>query len=348
MISVLLVDDSPIAVLVLKKMLAGFPDIEVLGAASNGEEALEMIPRLRPQVICTDLHMPKMDGLRFTREVMRLHPLPILVISVSVHQTQDDHNIFELLDAGAIDVFPKPRGGLEGYSRELALELANKIRVLSGVIPIRRHQRVKPRDTLAPLSVVAPPSQPRPPRLVVIGASTGGPMALLTILSELPRDFPLPVVCIQHISKGFLEEMVSWLNGNISMPVRIAASGETLNAGHVYFPMEEAHLTFHPAGRCQIGSCGLEELHCPSIDVVFESAASAFREAVVGVLLTGMGRDGAHGMRAIVDAGGDTIAQDEASCVIFGMPAQAIALGGAREVLPLTRIASALLKRVGM
>ncbi|MBF0126373.1 MAG: chemotaxis-specific protein-glutamate methyltransferase CheB [Magnetococcales bacterium] len=347
MISVLLVDDSPIAVLVLKKMLQSFVDIVVVGTAGHGEEALTLIPALAPQVVCTDLHMPKMDGLQLTREVMRRHPLPILVISVSVHQTQDDHNIFELLDAGAIDVFPKPRGGLEGYSKELALELATKIRVLSGVIPIRRHQRVRPRENPEQGVALLPPARATAPRLVVIGASTGGPMALLTILSELPKSFPVPIVCIQHISKGFLEEMVSWLDNNVSLGVRVARTGEILEAGSVYFPQEGTHLLFNAMGRVNGESCRDLEMHCPSIDVVFESAATCFREKVIGVLLTGMGRDGARGMRAILDAGGSTIAQDEESCVIFGMPGQAIAMGGVREVLPLAQIASTLLRHVG-
>lgn len=347
MISVLLVDDSLIAIMVLKKMLLAFPDIEVVGTAGNGEEALKLIATLRPQVICTDLHMPKMDGLQLIKEVMIRHPLPMLVISVSVHQSQDDHNIFELLDAGAIDVFPKPRGGLDSFNKELSQELANKIRVLSGVIPIRRHQRVQPRvSVVAP--VVAPSSSSKSmPKLVVVGASTGGPQALLTILSELPKDFVVPVLCVQHISKGFLEEMVSWLADNISLAVKIAKPGEMLKAGCVYFPEEDAHLVFNTHGEVGAVVNGSEELHCPSIDIAFVSAAEVFRDGVVGVLLTGMGRDGAKGLRAILDAGGMTIAQDENSCVVFGMPQQAIAMGGAREILPLTDIASVLMRQAG-
>ncbi|MEO5330840.1 MAG: chemotaxis-specific protein-glutamate methyltransferase CheB [Magnetococcus sp. YQC-5] len=345
MISVLLVDDSAIAILVLQKMLLPFTDIEVVGTANNGEDALALIPKLQPRVICTDLHMPKMDGLQFIKEVMKRHPLPILVISVSVHQSKDDHNIFELLDAGAIDVFPKPRGGLDSFNKELTVELASKIRVLSGVIPIRRHNRGKSSVS------VAPPVDPRPsrtyPKIVVMGASTGGPQALMTILSELPKHFPVPVLCVQHISAGFLDEMVSWLGGTTSLTVRVAKPGETLQAGFVYFPEEGSHLVFNTQGRVGAQANTAEELHCPSIDIAFSSVAACFQEAVVGVLLTGMGRDGAQGLRAILDAGGTTIAQDEASSVVFGMPQQAIALGGAKEILPLSDIASALMRHVG-
>lgn len=344
MISVLLVDDSPLAILVLQRMLLPFTDIQVVGTAKNGEEALELIPKLRPQVICSDLHMPKMDGLQLTKEVMIRHPVPILVISVSVQQSQDDHNIFELLDAGAIDVFPKPRGGLESYNKELPLELANKIRILSGVIPIRRHQRHAP-VVKAAVPVCTTRSRTTP-KLVIIGASTGGPQALLAILSELPKSFSVPIVCIQHISQGFINEMVNWLNGNISLTVRIAKPGESLAPGYVYFPQEGSHLVFTAQGL--VGSVAHRdgELHCPSIDIAFVSASSCFQDALIGVLLTGMGRDGAEGMRTILAGGGCTMAQNEESCVVFGMPAQAIALGGVQEVLPLPDIVSALLRQV--
>ncbi len=347
MISVLLVDDSPIAIIVLKKMLLPFADIEVVGTAKDGVEALELIPRLCPQVICSDLHMPRMDGLQLTKEVMIRHPLPILVISVSVHQTQDDHNIFELLGAGAIDVFPKPRGGLSTFGKELSLELASKIRILSGVIPIRRHQAIQFRQNIAVDPFYSSGSVGGNIKLLIMGASTGGPQAFLTVLSELPKNFSVPVLCIQHISHGFLEEMVSWLNGNLSLSVKIAKPGERLLPGVVYFPPENQHIVFDYQGRVDVAAGHNNELHCPSIDVAFNSAAFCFRQALVGVLLTGMGRDGAQGLRAILDAGGYTIAQDESSCVVFGMPAQAIALSGVKEVLPLTLIASALIRHIG-
>ncbi|MBF0460336.1 MAG: chemotaxis-specific protein-glutamate methyltransferase CheB [Magnetococcales bacterium] len=356
MIRVFIVDDSPIARVVLSKMVNASPDMEVVGCAVDGEEALTMIPRLRPQVVLTDLHMPKRDGLSLTREVMMRHPLPILVVSVSVHQDDNDQNIFELLEAGAIDVFPKPRGGLESAGEALTQELATKIRILSGVVPIRRHRaaglkqdgRSTPggfQTAVAPSLPAVPPSVPT---LVAIGASTGGPQALLTIFAALPAKFPLPILCIQHISLGFLDEMVSWLNLHTPLMLRVAQSGETPKPGHVYFPPEDKHLTLNERG-CFVMEAGTErDTHRPAVDVTFQSVAQVCRAGGVGVLLTGMGRDGADGMLAIARAQGVTIAQDEESCVVFGMPKQAIDLGAVSKVLPVTAIARELCRLAGV
>ncbi len=359
MIRVLIVDDSPIARSVLTRMVNSSPDMEVVGSAVDGEEALAVIPRLQPQVILTDLHMPKRDGLSLTREVMVRHPLPILVVSVSVHQESNDQNIFELLEAGAIDVFPKPRGGLESAGEQLTQELATKIRILSGVVPIRRHRattgwasgrpaagdRLQGADLPRP---VLPRSSLASPALVAVGASTGGPQALLTIFSALPAQFPLPVLCIQHISHGFLDEMVSWLNLHTPLMVRVACSGEKPLPGHIYFPPEDRHLTISDRGSFAMESGSERDAHRPAVDVTFQSVARFYQSSGVGVLLTGMGRDGADGLLAIARAQGVTIAQDEESCVVFGMPKQAIDLGAAGKVLPVNAIAPELCRLAGV
>ncbi|MEO5340864.1 MAG: chemotaxis-specific protein-glutamate methyltransferase CheB [Magnetococcus sp. MYC-9] len=353
MIRVLIVDDSPIARLVLTKMVNAASDMEVVGSAVNGEEALTLIPRLMPQVICTDLHMPKMDGLALTREVMARHPLPILVVSISVHQNSDDNNIFELLEAGAIDVFPKPRGGLESAGEALTQELATKIRILSGVVPIRRHRaglRSSGGDvttTTGPLTA-RPRATAAPPALVAVGASTGGPQALLTIFSALPAKFPLPILCVQHISHGFLEEMVSWLNLHTPLMVQVAQVGEQPRPGHIYFPPEDRHLLVNDQGCFVMGAGTETDAHRPAVDQTFFSVAKCYQERGIGVLLTGMGRDGADGMLAITQAQGTTIAQDEGSCVVFGMPKQAIDLGAVDKVLPINRIARELCRLAGV
>ena len=367
MIRVFIVDDSPIARVVLSKMVNASPDMEVVGSAVDGEEALVLIPRLQPQVVLTDLHMPRRDGLSLTREVMMRHPLPILVVSVSVHQDDNDQNIFELLEAGAIDVFPKPRGGLERVGEALTQELATKIRILAGVVPIRRHRAgahasatgraagVVRGESLrpAPFASTLPGTIPTrsasaAPTLVAIGASTGGPQALLTIFSALPAKFPLPILCIQHISLGFLDEMVSWLNLHTPLMVRVARHGETPMPGHIYFSPEDKHLTLNERG-CFVTEAGTaQDTHRPAVDVTFRSVAQVCRGAGVGVLLTGMGRDGADGMLAIAQAQGVTIAQDEESCVVFGMPKQAIDLGGVGKVLPVTAIAQELCRLSGV
>ncbi|MEO5362482.1 MAG: chemotaxis-specific protein-glutamate methyltransferase CheB [Magnetococcus sp. DMHC-8] len=358
MIRVLIVDDSPIARVVLAKMINAAPDMEVVGSAVNGEDALTLIPRLQPQVICTDLHMPKMDGLSLTREVMMRHPLPILVVSVSVHQNDNDQNIFELLEAGAIDVFPKPRGGLESAGDSLIQELATKIRILSGVVPIRRHRSAvqaakggpgeRRAGEVLPVSSLASRVPVAAPALVAIGASTGGPQALLTVFSGLPAGFPLPVLCIQHISHGFLDEMVSWLNLHTPLTVQVAQSGEKPLPGHIYFSPEDRHLTISERGGFVLDAGTAQDTHRPAVDVTFHSVAQVYQSSGIGVLLTGMGRDGADGLLAIARSRGTTIAQDEESCVVFGMPKQAIDLGAAGKVLPVTAIAPELCRLAGV
>lgn len=350
MIRVLLVDDSPLARVVLKKMVDASDGMEVVGLAVNGLEALEMIPKLQPDVVCTDLHMPKMDGFELTRAIMSRHPLPILVVSVSVHQEANDQNIFELLEAGAVDVFPKPRGGLESAGDRLVKELALKIKVLSGVVPIRRHKgsgQSKAKEanvsSVSSLSNVSNVSQ----KVLVIGASTGGPQAVMTILSALPAQFPIPILCIQHISHGFLDEMISWLDGHTSLKVMVAKSGEKPKPGYVYFPQEDTHLIIDSAGYFGVDSGSDKDAHRPAVDVTFYSVARHYKESVIAVLLTGMGRDGADGMLSIFNSGGTTIVQDEASCVVFGMPGQAIKLGAVRKIVAISDMAPLLCRLTG-
>ncbi len=408
-IRVLLVEDSPVATTILKRMLASCPEIVVVGTARTGLEGLALIPMLQPQVICTDLHMPQMDGLEFTQEVMANFPRPILVISSSVHE-ENTQNVFRLLQAGAVDVFPKPRGAIGTNYESVRLELINKIKILSGVavFTLRRkrpktdapelrrsasqavelNRKVVPRREPgnegggAPLSLrgaatgglpySAPHSPPPPPtpkqtpssfccplgnknlacsdstlkKVVAIGASTGGPQALHAILTQLPENFPLPVICVQHISEGFLQGLVDWLASECQLPVKIAPACEWPKPGTVYFPPEGRHLELDARGRFIYSAAPPVSGHRPSVSVTFNSVASFYGLGAAGVLLTGMGRDGAEGLLAIAKAGGLTVAQDEASCVVFGMPKEAIALGAARYVVPVSEIAELLVNQL--
>lgn len=344
MIKVLLVDDSPVALAVLKRMLAKSRGIEVVGTAANGREALQLIPQVKPDVVCTDLHMPVMDGLEFTQEVMASHPLPILLVSISGNT--DSLNAFKVLEAGAVDVFQKPRAHFELDFEKHAPELASKIKILAGVHVFRRR-----RSDSALIAGIAGDNQlnPRvarpkaPLRMVVIGASTGGPQALLAILTRLSADFPLPIICVQHISDGFLHGLVDWLASRSRMKVEIAKAEAVPQPGTVYFPQENTHLKIDHTGRFVISTEPPFEGHRPSITVSMNSVANYFANSVLGVLLTGMGRDGAAGLQAVRRAGGITIAQDEETSIVFGMPQQAIMLGAAEYVVPLDEIGPMLL-----
>src|SRR3989338_2315134 len=239
MIRVLLIDDSPLVLHILQRMLSRFPEIQVVGTAANGREALDLLPALNPDVICVDLHMPVMNGLEFTRAAMESYPRPILAVSVSVEPGSP--NIFRLLEAGAVDILPKPRDILGADMDKLANELASKIRILAGVRGFRRHNNNAP----AAKPAAKPAVMPRPQaalRMVGIGASTGGPQALREILGSLPAKFPLPVVCVQHIGSSFLGEMVMWLAEVCPLPVRKAVHGETPQPGVIYFAPGDAHL----------------------------------------------------------------------------------------------------------
>ncbi len=345
-ISVLLVEDSPVALEILDRLLASSPDIKVVGKACNGKEAIDLIPKLQPKVICTDLHMKEMDGLELTKQVMANHPRPILVVSTSV-QKEDTNTIFELLQAGAVDVFPKPNTGLASDYEQVKRDLINKIKILSGVTVFTKRQ-TPPVDPSSANNFAFPSDITRTIRAVAIGASTGGPQALHKIIAQLPANLPVPVICTQHISKGFLQGLVDWLDSECKVKLKIAQVGDLPAPGTVYFAPDNNHLEIDAQGKFIYGSALPVDGHCPSVTVSFRSVARFYGRAAMSILLTGMGKDGAAGMQAIAQAGGITIAQDEKTCVVFGMPSEAISLGVAQHVLPIQDIAPLLLKKVSM
>jgi two-component system chemotaxis response regulator CheB len=332
-IRVLLVDDSALAIELIRRMLAGAPGIAVVGAAGNGAQALQLIPQLHPDVVCTDLHMPVMDGYELTREIMARHPLPILVLSVSV-QAEQEHNIFQALQAGALDILAKPLGAPGSDFGVIAHDLVTKIRVLSGVKVVKR--RASP-GTSAPAL-----AWPASPQIVGLGASTGGPQALEQILRQLPASYPLPLLCVQHIAAGFMQALVDWLAGRCLIRVCCAEPGLAPQPGTAYFAPDQRHIEVDDAGLLRCSSALMPGGHRPSVDLTFHALARHYGAGAVGVLLTGMGQDGAQGMLDIVHAGGFTIAQDQESSVVFGMPRCAIEQGAARHVLALEQIGPAL------
>lgn len=346
-INVLLVDDSPVALKILERLINSSSDTQVIATASNGQEALELIPKVKPNVICTDFHMKEMDGLALTQQVMTKHPIPMLIISNSV-QEDDPRNIFKLLQAGAIDVFPKPISGENSDYERIKNQLITKIKILSGVSvfakPLSRistSQSLKTDIKPNYSSVSINPTIDKnfsAIQVITIGASTGGPKALHQIIAPLPKNFPVPIICTQHISPGFLEGLVSWLDSECKLKIKIAQSGEYPIPGTVHFAPDNYHLGLNSQGRFSYLHSAPVDGHCPSVTAMFESVTKFYKQGTVGVLLTGMGKDGARGMMAINQAGGITIAQNEKSCTVFGMPKEAIALGVVNYVLPLQEI----------
>jgi two-component system chemotaxis response regulator CheB len=336
-IRVMLVDDSATQLEVLRRMVEMAPGLQVVGTAVSGADALRQIPRVSPDVLVTDFSMPGMNGLELVTEVIARHPLPILVVSAWL-QPHEQQTVFRLLEAGALEVMAKPALGLEQDFVVAAHKLVRSIRILSGVRVIRRRTLPSPGK-----AVVRPAAGGGRHRIVGIAASTGGPQVLQRLLGALPASYPLPIVCVQHIAEGFVGGLVSWLDSTCRIKVTTASEGAVAAPGTVYFPPDDRHIEVDAAGRLRCSRGATISGHRPSADVVFSSLALHYRSGAVGVLLTGMGEDGAEGLLAISRAGGKTIAQDEESSAVFGMPRRAIELGAAKQVLAVDMIASTLL-----
>lgn len=324
----LLVDDGALDLEVLRRALSASEDLSVVGVARNGREGIELARRLDPDVICTDLEMPTMDGLGMVKEVMRTNPKPVLVLSHHIGD-RSSSRVFDLLEAGAVDVLPKP-------SDPAAFEtVITRIKILAGV-------RVFRRLTTRPAAVGATRLSAGL-AVVAVGASTGGPAALLEILRPLGADFVAPILLVQHIAEGFLKGYVAWLDKQCSLRCEIVEGTVAALPGRVYLAREGAHLVMSGKDRVGISDAAAWSGHRPSVNHLFRSVADTCGRRSIGILLTGMGRDGAEGLKDMRDTGAMTIAQDQASSVVFGMPREAIRMNAAELVLGPDQIASTLL-----
>ena len=329
-----IVNDVPVAAEVLRRAVLLLRQHEIAWVAKDGDEALAMCLKDTPDLILMDLIMPKMNGVQATREIMRKCPCAILVVTISVQENVK--MVFEAMGAGALDAVDTPALGLADFEK-VSAPLLTKIDSLSGLLGFRCVQKPEPRT--------APPAPEAP--LVVIGASAGGPAALAEVLRNLPKVFPSPIVIIQHVDEQFAPSLVNWLKQQCVLPMRGACDGDVPLPGEVLMAIKDEHLALVSPRRLSYTSEPKETFYWPSVDVFFESVARYWPGEVVGVLLTGMGRDGARGLRALRDAGFHTIAQDRESCAVYGMPKAAVELGAAVEILPLGAIAAALRKACG-
>lgn len=338
---VLVADDSLTVRKRLVEALGRRPEFEVVGEAEDGRQAIELCQSLRPDVLTLDMMMPVMSGLAATEYIMAYCPTPILVVSASTNRGEL-FRTYEALAAGAVDALEKPDGVEPDEAWEDAL--ASALRVCARVRVITHPRARLGRLGLAPGPILTPPPGQGAPRAVLIGASTGGPGAVLELLKGLPPGFPLPILLVIHLGKAFSSALAEWLDGASSQRVRFARDGEALptaGQGGVFLAPPDLHLTLRQ-GRLRLHA-GPERHSCrPSVDELFESAALELGASAVGCLLTGMGRDGAAGLLALRQAGALTLAQDEASCVVYGMPREAAQLGAAAQVLPLDQFAPTL------
>jgi two-component system chemotaxis response regulator CheB len=334
MIRVLIAEDSVTAREMLRAILRSDPGITIVGEAVNGLDAIAMTKQLRPSVVTMDILMTGLDGFEATRRIMVESPTPIVIIS-GIYDTREVEISMQALQAGALAVLAKPPGpGSAGFDEECR-RLVSTVKAMAHVKVVRRWPEQR--------RVESPPLMPILPKgirvqVVAMTASTGGPAALARILSDLPEDFGAPVLLVQHIAPGFVDGLVSWLNTIAPMPVRVPADGESLRPATIYVAPDHHHLGVADRGTITVSRASPVGGFRPSGTFLFESVAMSFGSSMAAVILTGMGDDGVAGLRAVRNAGGRVIAQDEQTSIVYGMPGAAVAEGLVDVTMPLAAI----------
>lgn len=342
-ITVLVVDDSAIIRDAISNALESDKEIKVIGTASNGKEAIDLVPELKPDIITMDIVMPMMNGLDATKHIMAYHPTPILVITSLL--SKDMEIAFKSLTAGALDVVERPSiQELSNPASKIRKQLIDKIKILANIRVIthlegRIIKKEKPSTILTKEDEIKF-------RIIGIASSTGGPKTVRKILSKLPVNFPIPIVIVQHISDGFTKGLVDWWDTECPIKIQEGKDGERLREGIVYVSPSFVHMTVTKGGRIKLEDTPPVGGHKPSANVLLTSVAEAYPQSAIGIILTGMGDDGAIGIKAIKESGGFTIAQDELSCAIFGMPKVAIEMGVVDKVVPLDEMSDEIIRRV--
>lgn len=331
-INVLIVDDSAVVRLQIASLLSGCEDIQVVGEARNGREAVELASKLSPHIITMDLYMPVMDGLEATEEIMATRAIPILMVS----DADESDTAFKAISAGALAIFPKA-----DLSEEKEEEFVQKIRFLSRASVIKHLRKTRKHS---PLPLAEPPSCKvkgvgTEDKVIAIASSTGGPKALSIILAQLPETFPYPIVIAQHIADGFVSGLANWLNTMSKLTIKVAEEGESLNAGTVYLSLPDMNLVVKGDKTLSYLSLNKDDIYHPSCNKLLSSAAEAYGRNAIGIILTGMGDDGVRGLEKIKKCGGRTLAQDKDSCVVFGMPRVAIESGASEKTISLKDMA---------
>ncbi len=356
-IRVLVVEDSLTQRHQLVSLIQHAPGMAVVGQARDGLEALALVEKLKPDVVSMDIRMPRLDGLEATRQIMEQCPTPIVIVS---HASSDAEMAMLAMEAGALAALEKPPARNHPDFVARCTELLSMLRLMAGVRVIR-HWNGKtassnpPRPGTGQLSPILSPPAASSARIeiAVIGASAGGPGALSALFQGLPPDFDLPILVVQHLTTDFMPGLAEWLNRAGPLPVRLAAHGDVPRPGEILIAPGGAHMSVQSTGSAGVGLSTEKRIvldsnkgvyrHQPAVDALFDSVADQYGSSAIGIVLTGMGDDGAAGLRRMRNAGAHTIVQDEASCVVFGMPGAAIVLGAAEVVLPLDKIASAIL-----
>ncbi len=334
---VLVVDDSNIIRDRIISILESDNEIQVMGGVGNGRDAVDMVQKLKPDIVTMDIMMPVMGGIDAIEDIMAQNAVPILVVTDS----KDAKIGFDALSKGALEIYPKSKL----YKEENWKEFIQKVKLMSRVTVVTHFKRS--REKLEKKAKKPVCEKGEYTKVVAIASSTGGPKALAALLSKLPENFPCPVLIAQHMTGKFLHGMVDWLKEVVNVKIKVAEAGEKITPGSVYFSLADQHLEIDHEGKVHYLKRQPHDLYHPSCDLLLSSVADSFGPKSIGIILTGMGNDGAGGMKKIKDAGGVTIAQDENSSIIFGMPKVAIDSGCIDKVLPLDKIAHEVLRIVG-
>lgn len=342
-IKVLIVEDSPSVQDLLIYILNSDPKIEIIGTAYTGKRAIKFLERNKPDIITMDINMPEMDGLEATRIIMETTPVPILIVTSS-WSSSDVKATYQATEAGALAMLEKPRGIGHPDHNRMALELVKTVKLMSQVKVVRRWARARRerKKVELPPSVLKPELIKEEIKLIAFGASTGGPPALRKILFLLPKNLPVPILIVQHITKGFLKGFVEWLNETTHQNVHVATNYVNPKQGNVYVAPNGYQMGVKSDGILVLRKDDPEYNLCPSVSYLFRSVAEVFRENAIGVLLTGMGKDGAYELKMMKDQGAITIAQSKESSVINGMPGTAVKLGAAKYILSPEQIAGTI------
>ncbi|MBF0118166.1 MAG: chemotaxis protein CheB [Desulfobacterales bacterium] len=336
MINVLIVDDSMVARELLIYILSSDPDIQIIGAATSGEMAIEFVKKKKPDVITMDINMGGINGFETTRLIMQSNATPIVIVSaVTDHKSVESS--FHAMQAGAVAIEEKPYGPDDPDYKIKAQKLINTVKLMSEIKVVTRCTRAYQKNSINDKKLT------KKPQIIAIGVSTGGPPVLQTILSKLPSDFSIPILIVQHISQGFLKGMAEWLEQTCLLPIHIASHGKLIEAGSVYMAPDDFHMGVNSDYRILLSKDKSEYGTRPSISYLFRSINKVYGGDSVAVLLTGMGEDGANELLSLKKSNAITIVQDENSCAVYGMPCAAIKLSAETYVLNPEKIAEKLI-----